>query len=119
MVRLTFEVPFEPRVLQRLVDALAAVGQSRRIPPLYASGVSYRREPRTELWLPWWRVLELGYGDCEDLVAWRVGYLRQQGESARAHCYAPRPGLVHCVVRRADGKLEDPSRRLGMGKKHG
>jgi hypothetical protein len=41
-----------------------------------------------------------------------------QGETdARAVILDIRPGLKHCVVRRADGTIEDPSKRLGMGGK--
>ena len=86
--------------------------------PLYKSGVVYQREPLgREIWQPAWETQLRKNGDCEDLVAWRVAELWASGESkARPHCYSPRPGLIHCVVRRANGKLEDPSKKLGMGK---
>lgn len=97
--------------------ALASVQlAARAYPPLYQSGVRYRAESGTEWWLGPRDVFRRGHGDCEDLVAWRVAELRAAGEVlARPACYSPQPGLVHCVVRRADGRIEDPSRVLGMG----
>lgn len=97
------------------VQLMEAMGEGRPLPLLYASGVRYQRERGTEHWLGPVDVLRLGAGDCEDLVAWRVAELRQQGINAAPHCYAPAPGLVHCVVRWPDGSIEDPSRKLGMG----
>jgi len=83
---------------------------------LYRSGVRYRREPRgVERWQTAAETLRRGHGDCEDLVAWRVAELRARGEKgARPHVYSPRVGLMHCVVRRGNGALEDPSKLLGM-----
>lgn len=94
--------------LVQLVDTRPA------LPLLYQSGVRYRQENRTEWWLGPRDVYARGHGDCEDLVAWRVAELRRVGEPAEPACYAPRPGLVHCVVK-VGQKIEDPSRLLGMG----
>lgn len=96
---------------------MAAYAQLRahRIPLLYRSGVRYVAEPPgEEKWLLPLQVLRLGYGDCEDLVAWRVAELRCIGERATPALKTIRPGLMHCLVRRADGSLECPSTRLGM-----
>lgn len=89
--------------------------------PLYASGVKYMREPLgRERWQSARETQQYGYGDCEDLTAWRVAELWAQGEAgAEPYVYEPRPGLAHCQVKRANGKIEDPSRLLGMGPKHG
>lgn len=89
-----------------------------RTPAIYASGVRYRREVRPrEDWLMVPYILELGHGDCEDLACWRAAELRLAGESgARPIAIRPRPSLWHIVVRRADGRIEDPSKRLGMGR---
>jgi hypothetical protein len=97
--------------------ALASHEQMKRhpLPPLYASGVRYARERGREEWQTAEETAERKTGDCEDLVAYRCAELWVAGETAaRPHCYAPRPGLIHCVVRRADGTIEDPSRKLGM-----
>ncbi len=92
--------------------------QGRQAPPLYKAGVRYRREPPgQETWDSWDRVLRRGYGDCEDLAAWRAAELRFHGIDPKARVAIIRTGpkLMHAVVRRGNGQLEDPSRRLGMG----
>lgn len=86
-------------------------------PALYASGVRYRREPPgREEWEPIPVVLTKGWGDCEDLASWRAAELRVTGEDphARVHVYQSAPTTWHVVVRRGDGSIEDPSRKLGM-----
>lgn len=91
--------------------------RGRTFPRLYDSGVRYRREPMgSERWQTAEETLMLGHGDCEDLASWRAAELRVSGEDVRATPVLKRvrPGLMHCLVRRGDGSLEDPSRRLGM-----
>lgn len=85
------------------------------LPDLYSSGIRYRRERRgNEKWQTAEVTAKLGCGDCEDLVAYLVAQCRARGEQANPACYSPRPGLIHCVVIRANGAKEDPSARLGM-----
>lgn len=102
-----------------LVQMQEAAREGRPLPSLYSSGVRlrYRRERAgKEDWLGPVDVLRLMHGDCEDLVAYWVGEQWYHGNLAwQPHCYAPRPGLVHCVARSASGTIEDPSKRLGMG----
>ena len=46
---------------------------------------------------------------------YRCGELWVLGErNARPKVIDVRAGLKHCVVLRADGSIEDPSKRLGM-----
>ena len=92
-----------------------------RPPALYASGVRYRSEPRppqglrrVERFALIPGVLRAGWGDCEDLAAWRVAKLRLRGVRAVPWIIQPRPKLFHVQVRYPDGTIEDPSRRLGM-----
>lgn len=95
---------------------LAFLTTTQGVPSLYSSGVKYQREPKgREDWLTLPLLLERGVGDCEDLAAARAAELRHAGErGARAIVKRVRPGLWHCLVRRADGRLEDPSKKLGM-----
>ena len=82
------------------------------IPPLYRSRVRYQREIG-EQWQTIKEVLANGYGDCEDLAAWRVAELQSAGE--RAQIRLTRRGRIwHVTVVRGDGRFEDPSRILGM-----
>lgn len=109
-----------PALVQAALLGLAAASfrmmQKRPLPMLYASGVRYVREPRgRERWQTAEETADRKQGDCEDLVAYRVAELWSLGErAARPYCYSPRPGLIHCQVKRADGSIEDPSAKLGM-----
>jgi hypothetical protein len=106
------------------------------IPQLYASGVYYAEEaPGREDWLDAPAVLRQGFADCEDLAAYRAAELRVAGfdvEPVIKWQWIPRElmirqgypadklpskgvWLVHCCVRWPDGRIEDPSRILGMG----
>ncbi len=95
--------------------------EGRPVPPLYRSGVYYQNEPEglpdEALDIP--AIMRQGHGDCLHLSAWRVAELRNAGEKkARIAVTRKRLGrgkrLFHVLVRRGNGKLEDPSKRLGM-----
>jgi len=106
--------------LTQLLDVLADVCrlqiQRGGLPVLYRSGIRYKREaPNVEQWQTAEETWRKKSGDCEDLVAYRVGELRAAGVAARPLIYVVRPGLRHCVVVMPDGRREDPSKRLGMG----
>ena len=96
--------------------------KGRPLPLLYKSGIMYRREPwagRFEEFADIPTVLKRKWGDCDDLSAWRVAELQEQGESADFRIYwRPRkpgkPITMHVEVRRGDGSIEDPSRLLGL-----
>lgn len=90
-----------------------------KIPPLYGGRIRYKRElPRREEWQAALETAQRGYGDCEDLVAYRLGELRLQGINAYPKILAINPALRHVVLtyRNPAGQLieEDPSRKLGM-----
>jgi len=86
------------------------------LPSLYESGVRYKNEPR-DVWRHAVDVAREGWGDCEDLSAYRAAELRVSGEDpdAAVSLYRSGPNRFHAVVRRGDGTYEDPSRVLGMG----
>lgn len=86
------------------------------LPPLYRSGVRYRRARKEDTWRTPRQVLERGAGHCPDLACWRVAELRLSGEDPHATVMVRRGGAAmgHVVVRRGDGTQEDPSRILGM-----
>lgn len=108
--------------LEGLVGVAHSEIASGGIPPLYESGVVYRREPPgEERWSPPSAVLARGYGDCEDLASWRAAELRVTGEDpgARARVVRSGPRTWHAIVERADGSIEDPSRVLGMSDEYG
>ena len=86
------------------------------VPALYQSGVRYRLLPGPERfsWIP--IVLRRKTGDCDQLACWRAAELQEQGIDAVAVPIRRRENLMHIVVKHPDGRIEDPSRVLGMGK---
>jgi len=84
-------------------------------PPIYESGVGYRKEAE-DTWRHADDVFCSGWGDCEDLAAWRAAELRVSGEdpAARVYVYRSGPLRFHAVVARGSGRIEDPSLILGM-----
>lgn len=57
-----------------------------------------------------------GWGDCDDLGPWHAASLRVTGEDPEAKAVVRKSGHKrwHCVVRRSDGTIDDPSREAGM-----
>lgn len=108
------------------VEMRLAKARGRPIPPLYRSGVVYRREPRRSRFDRFDDVeivLQRGHGDCEDLAAWRIAELQEAGEEdADFRIYWRRPRAdgrmtMHVEVRRGQRgnyEIEDPSRFLGL-----
>lgn len=119
-MRITLDIPATRATFEAALEGLVAVNVElmrtrSQLPPLYGSGVRYRRERGTERWQTCEQVFSRNVGDCEDLACWRVAELRQAGE-VDACAIVSRTGrrLWHVRVLRADGTIEDPSRMLGM-----
>jgi hypothetical protein len=88
-----------------------------RTPRLYDSGALYKAERDTEEWCDIPRIITKGHGDCEDLACWRCAELQVQGILAMPYVtWRKSKGrtIYHALVRWPDGKIEDPSRALGM-----
>jgi len=108
--------------IEALLEGLVRLdlSQLRRglVPPLYQSRVRYKREPRgREDWQSSRRCVERGTGDCEDLASYLAACYRLAGIHAVAMVKDVRPGLKHVVTLLPDGRIEDPSKRLGMSGK--
>jgi hypothetical protein len=91
------------------------VGQP--IPPLYAAGVRYIREPPgSEVWQLPREALSARGGDCEDLACWLAAERAVAGDREWVpHVIFVSPTLRHIVARNVrTNEIEDPSRRLGM-----
>jgi hypothetical protein len=86
------------------------------LPPLYQSGVEYRPEPNrgsgVEDFADPWTCFARKWGDCDDLVIWRLAELIHFGERVPAPQVRRAGARMHVLVRRVSGKLEDPSRIL-------
>lgn len=111
-------------VLRLMLEALIAANvaylrANPQTPWLYASGVTYEEEDdEDDDWNDIPETQRLRVGDCEDLSAWRIAELRvREQEAAIPRVTIEASGsrvLYHVSVKRADGRLEDPSRLLGM-----
>jgi hypothetical protein len=103
--------------LNRLVSLNRYYMRTRVVPPLYKSGTVYAREAtaarHSEQWQTCVQVAKSKVGDCEDLAAYRVAELCEHGEDAKIRLTL-KGRTWHVTVRRADGSIEDPSKRLGM-----
>jgi len=86
---------------------------------LEKNGIEWRPEPPgAERFDHAAKVMSRGYGDCDDLAPWRVASMRATGEDpgAEAIVIPSGPNKWHAIVKRSDGKFEDPSREAGMGR---
>ena len=115
-------------ILCALLEALTRINvaamREYKVPGVYHAGLVYQREPLCrycEEWRDCLSVIEHGGGDCEDLACYRAAELQLHGVRARPYVRKPRllPGgvlLYHIQVEWPDGRIEDPSKKLGMGK---
>ena len=93
-------------------------------PSIYAAGVRYEEEPPgREDWQDIPTTIRRKDGDCEDLATWRSAELvAQRGIEARPSFLWRLNGgssyLYHIQTEYPDGRIEDPSRALGMGASH-
>jgi hypothetical protein len=109
--------------LEALIMANRMYLRTHHVPPLYESGVRYEEEPAGQPYEDFAAIpviLARGWGDCDDVVSWRIAELRNAGENAKVRLkwqFDPSRGarMYHVLVRRANGQVEDPSLRLGMG----
>jgi len=102
--------------LNRLVSLNRYLMRTRRVPPLYKSGVFYAREAsgaKFERWQTCIECMRTRACDCEDLASWRVAELQERGEDAKIRL-SLQSRTWHVTVRRANGQIEDPSKILGM-----
>ncbi len=118
------DVASRDAVLHLLIEALAAANAGHlrlhpETPWLFESGVRYVEDDAgLERWTDVPETIARGAGDCKDLVAWRLAEIRvRERESALPVVRFERVGdrvKFHVVVHRMGGRVEDPSRVLGM-----
>lgn len=104
------------RVLPVLADCYAAHARAGHPLPLLAnSRIQFRNEPAAgvgvEDWADPWTVLQRGWGDCDDLVLYRLVEWRLRGYPATVSVIWQGNGF-HVRIRRPDGRLEDPAEYL-------
>jgi hypothetical protein len=63
------------------------------------------------------QVMRRNWGDCDDLAPWLSASLREQGEDARTRVVKTGRDRWHAVTELSDGRILDPSKWAGMGKR--
>lgn len=123
-----------PHELQFALECMVAINRlylqtHPATPRLYNSGVVYAEEPHEDdsvaaseeriASIP--EVLRLGWGDCDDLVAWLCAErqirdnLPAQPRVVLEHVSPDGSHHWHCLAVYPNGSAEDPSAVLGMG----
>jgi hypothetical protein len=120
----SLEVPSSAGTYSAALEGLTGVNEvlMRRdpsIPPLYSTGAIWEIRPGDPSETKWRYapdVVTEGWGDCQDLSAYRAAELRVSGVDPAAHVrvYPTGPNRYHAVVSRGNGSVEDPSVILGM-----
>lgn len=120
-MRIVTSIPIEgpdgARIVRDLLNVIAYSWapelRARPLPPLYGSGIRYQLEPNLGQWEDFkspYETFESGWGDCDDLVIYRVAELVAAGEKATVQSMRLRgTSRFHVRVRRASGAEEDPS----------
>lgn len=121
---------FCARMIEGMARGCVPAFRSWNLPPLYKAGVRYQPEPTygqgiEEFALPF-QTAGRRFGDCDDLVIYRLAELYAAGENASARCEWVGQRM-HVLVRRSNdpfvllhssnGPEEDPSILLGALKK--
>lgn len=125
-----FMTPIYKEALDVLLNALVQVNliclKKSEYPPLYKSGVRYVRELSMPDWankpVERWKTIPFVFrdqmGDCEDLSCWLVAENLSRGircKPKQIKMQAPSGILqLHIVVEYPNGRIEDPSKVLGM-----
>lgn len=125
-MRLNVTVP-EPHVSAPILDAALeattrldqSLLKSGELEPfdMAAPGVRWRPEPPGDEHFDHGLMVQgRGWGDCDDLAPWHAASLRVTGKDrgAKAFVKPSGPGRWHALVRRSDGRIEDPSLAAGM-----
>jgi len=104
--------------LQALCDINVWLLRHRQFPSIYNGRIKYAAEgPNKEDWYTVEDIHKYGYGDCEDLACARAAEYVVRGINAYPDCSHKWIGgilLIHIFVRFPDGRIEDPSKQLGM-----
>jgi hypothetical protein len=107
---------FAGRAIEGFARGCVPFARQWKLPPLYTSGVRFRRDPYQGSGVENFKLPNAVYadrwGDCDRLCIYRIWELLVGGEHAT--CRAEWVGNgVHVLVRRANNQLEDPSIILG------
>lgn len=111
-------------IILGLAEAWSLELRREPLPSFTSCGIRYQPEPadsEAEEWVDPYTCKERGYGDCDDLVIWRLaeifvnaGYDPRNGRKnipAWPAIYAHDDGLrYHVAIMHKSGKIEDPAK---------
>lgn len=103
--------PFQ-LLLNAAAEMVAVAMAQNPLPPLRSANVEYHDEPTSgngdEYFDHPWDVIARGWGDCDDLVIWRVAECLVRGLPAHARIVRIGTRYHTQVTREWDGLIEDP-----------
>jgi hypothetical protein len=107
---------FVKELIDGLVSGCRFLYPGWSLPLLYESGVQFRLPPDHGAGVEYFAlppvVHQKGWGDCDQLVIWRLCELHAAGERG-ARCKTDWiGGAMHVRIRRGNGRTEDPARIL-------
>jgi hypothetical protein len=115
-----------PEVLESVLEAttranqgMLAAGEAPGIEDAIRKGLRWKPEPYTdgEHFDLASHAHRRGWGDCDDLAPWLAAEMRHHGVHAVPKVYRSGPGRYHVVVQDGEGRIHDPSKWAGMGKR--
>jgi hypothetical protein len=104
----------------RANEKMHASGETPSVRTMIASGARWKPEPAgPEHFDLASTIASRGWGDCDDWAPSWAGELRATGRDPDARAVVRRsgPSRWHAVVERGNGRIDDPSRWAGMGRK--
>jgi len=102
----------------RLNEQLLESGQTPTAHQLIEQGAQWRPEPPGQEHFDHGGILaQRGWGDCDDWAPLHAASLRKTKEDpgAKAEVVRSGPHTWHAIVKRSNGKIDDPSKAAGMG----
>ncbi len=102
----------------RLNEQLLESGQTPTAHQLIEQGAQWRPEPPGQEHFDHGGILaQRGWGDCDDWAPLHAASLRKTKEDpgAKAEVIRSGPHTWHAIVKRSNGKIDDPSKAAGMG----
>lgn len=98
--------------LEKATELNAEYLRTHAVPPLYEAGIRYAPDSMSESFSLIPAVQDRGFGDADDIVAWRVAELRALGERAQIRVTwktgTAGQKIYGVQVLRSNGTIEDP-----------
>lgn len=105
-------------MIQTVAKSWAIALAKNPLPPFYECNIRYRPEPlknAAEEWVDPYTVFTRKYGDCDDLVIWRLAEIFNKSGVGSAWPAVAREigtGKYHVFIRHRNGSFEDPAKAM-------